>query len=159
VYCLVFLCILWDLDVGGSYTFFGHIFVKIFQFLYIWFWGCFCIFDWLLIPICLAASLYISSICMIGHLYIVWFSAFYDNSTSHVRCCAYLVHLNINFWCWYVEIWFEDILLGDLTSDFSMKKREKMREKSLNSDNSIWALYKCIAHPNKPLNKGRCLNV
>ena len=152
----------WDLGVGGVIYPFCTYFYEFFQIVYNFFGfrGCLCLFGWLLIPICLVAILYMSRICMIGYLSIVYFSTFHDNSTSHVHCCSYLVHLNIDLWCSYFEIWFEGVLLGHSTSVFHSKKnREKLREKKLNSCTSICALNKCNAHPKKNPNKERSLNV
>jgi len=140
-----------DLGVQGTHIPFLHIFLwNVFQFCIIFvFGGCLCLFYWFFIPICLVASLYISRICMIGHLFIVWFSVFHNNSSSHVQCYSYLVHLNIDFWYW--KCW--NLVWGHFTwqfaSGFSFKKREKYVKQEFNFDTFVWTLNKCIAHPSK----------
>jgi len=57
------------------------------------FWVGFLIFNGLV------ASLYVSRIWTIENLSMVLISIFHNTSTSYVQCCAYLIHLNIDFWC------------------------------------------------------------
>ena len=143
-FCILFLVvspwlpmrILWDLRVRESHIPFLHILLwkflwKIFNFCIVFLsFGVVCApFDWFLISNFLVASLYISRMCMIERLSIVWFSTFHDNSTSHVRCYAYLVHLNIDLWCWYVKIFgLRTIYFVIGLSIFHFKKKEEKRE-------------------------------
>ena len=57
--------------------------------------------------------------------------AFHDNFTTHVWCCAYVVHLNIDVRCWYIEIFcLRAFYLVTWLSFFIHKKeKKKMHEK------------------------------
>jgi len=88
-------------------------------------WGCLYLFDWFLIPIYFVTSLYISRTCIIGHLSIVWFSAFYDNS-SHMCdivpiLCTWTLTFDVGSWnlFWGHSTWSFDFCF------FFLKRKEE----------------------------------
>ena len=91
---------------GGEVIYpFMYIFCEtfsIFQFCIVFLFGFgefLCCCDWFLIFDSLVASLYMGRACMMEHLSVMLFSVSHNNPISHVRFCAYLIHLTIDFWC------------------------------------------------------------
>ena len=120
---------------GGSHIPFFGLFLWNFQFLLNFFLvlGLFVPFLLVFCLYWLGCYLYISKMCMIRRLTIVWFSTFHDNSASHVLCCACLVHLNIDLWCWTLKFGFRTFYLVIWLSFFSFqKKKRKMCQKKQN---------------------------
>jgi len=112
---------------GGSHIPFLHIFLWIFS-IFVWFssfCGRLCLFYWFLISNYLVATLYISTICMIEHLSMVWFSTFYDNSTSH---CAILC-LSCTLKCWLLILVCWNLVWRHSTWSFDFQFFTKKREK------------------------------
>ena len=102
-----------SVGVGIIYLF-VHIFVNFFTFCMVFLldfkrlsWCC----DWFSVFDSFVASLYMGWMCMMEHFSTIWSPISLNNSISHVRFCAYLVHLIINFWCqllfwvWWHSTW------------------------------------------------------
>ena len=99
---------LWSFGVGVRCPLVLFIFFNLFFFNM----GILCLFGRFWTSFGLVTSLYIGKICMIEHLVMVYFpifiitssivygvlSNFQNNLISHMRYCAYLVHLNTNSW-------------------------------------------------------------
>lgn len=98
-----------DLGVGWEVIYpFVHIVVKVFHFCIVFlfaFWELLCLCDWFLTFDSLVASSHIGRICMMEHLSTMWSPISHNNLISHVRFCAYIVHLIIDFLVLVVEIW------------------------------------------------------